>query len=207
MFGIFYAIFAGFKMMKESIDDESFTQEQKLKAIKKEKDTYYDAKGYLHYINGNKDIKCLRTVDTSNMHEVLYDSKNHCVIKDYTQESLEQMENDFKQNFDYAKQKAIEEHKSYFQVKHIVFPSNYPNYSGKTDKRTIVRYIVENEKPYYLEDRVINSNNDIYDKELKQYRYCIWYCDVDKFSIKTNGHDYITEGKYRELGGWMPKVR
>lgn len=209
MFGIFYAIFVGLNMLRETIEDGLFTQEKRNEAINEGKETYFDANANMHYIKNGNDIACYKTHNLKNWHEILVEFKKDNIIKDYTQEALSQMDIDFKNKYRKAKEDAYKLGKKYVEVSGIYFPKDYVYINGKTervmggmtDRRCKVRYKIENDAPYFLKCYSTKKNGRI-----RYFGWSIFYCDVDKFEIKINESHGITEMEYKMLGGWMPET-
>lgn len=200
MFGIFYSLLVGIGILKDEIDNESFKLEKRYEAAQNGKDTYYDAKANLYYLNNGVETSCYKT--TSDGHEVLRSIKDHDILKDYTQEGLIQMDIDFDKKKKAAKENAIKNNKKYYQVKGIFFPtycrkkinghSYETDFGGQLDRRCKVRYLADGDVAYILDE-----------KDKWTSKCYITYYEVNKFYCKRIKTELITEDEYMELGGWM----
>lgn len=153
MFGIFYTFLLIVSGIKDSINNECYKEKSKQTAIKNNKDTYYDMFGNEYY----KDRKALTIFnykcDNGETHKVITDVKTGEVIKDYTQELI----NDFfiKRN------KIIEEAKKNNRLYYIIKPNNnliqskqiyeksIKGYCGAFETQTGRRYLLSSEIKKY----------------------------------------------------------
>lgn len=206
MFGIFYSIFAAGSCAKGYVENATYKDESFKRAIKENKDTFYDKEGKMYYIrkrpwkNGETLLEQIRAIDTVKedrngvLHKVIMDLKTKEILRDYTQEKINTFYNNIIKAIEECNKK--ENQKYYFieppfelirDIGDAKFKKIYKPMCGlfEKDNGSIGRrYVIEH----------------YYNKLKKEDHYFKYYYDESN-CVDTSSKIEITKDEYILLGG------
>lgn len=181
MLGLLFFLIAYVLWCKEQVDKYRYREKSRKEQWAEGNDFYWDNHGGMYY-DGHK------VVDTyKNGHDVLMDVKTHEILRDYTQERLDEEKKEEEERINKAKREGRAYYTKYMRGNRICFEME-TNKPYKLDKVSIYvdmfKYRTEYRK-YYMKP-LINKNG-------------IWLetytCDFfnDEYTV-------ISEDEYRKLG-------